>query len=81
VAFPYLVIAVPIAIVVVILLVPVLIARGKRLKCPDCGEEFSAPVMDQRYGGVGWSPPYMGRVKCPKCGQVRARRDYITVKR
>ena len=69
----------PIAIAVVLVLVflvPVLLNRGKWLKCPDCGEVFKAPAMDQRYTGIGLSPPGLGRVKCPKCGELRSRRDY-----
>jgi hypothetical protein len=81
VTFPYLVVAIPLVVIAILILVPALLVRGKRLKCPDCDEEFSAPLMDTRYAGIGWSPPYMGRVKCPKCGQMRSRRDYISVKR
>lgn len=66
-------------VVAVIFLVPFLLNRGKWLKCPDCGEVFKAPAMDQRSMGVGFSPPGLGRVKCPKCGQMRARRDYLKV--
>ena len=45
------------ATLVVVFLVPVLYARGKWLKCPDCGEVFKAPAMDQRASGLGLSPP------------------------
>ena len=64
------------AALVLVFLVPALLTRGKWLKCPDCGEVFKAPMMDQRYTGIGLSPPGLGRVKCPKCGQMRSRRDY-----
>jgi predicted RNA-binding Zn-ribbon protein involved in translation (DUF1610 family) len=64
-------------VIVAVFVVPMLYARGKWLKCPDCGEVFKAPATDQRSLGVGVSPPYLGKVKCPKCGQVRSRRDYI----
>ena len=68
----------PVALVLVFL-IPVLVSRGKWLKCPDCGEAFKAPLVDQRYTGIGVSPPGLGRVKCPKCGQLRSRRDYQKV--
>ena len=62
-----------------IFVVPALYARGQTLKCPNCGEVFKAPLMDQRTYGIGWSPPYMGRVACPKCKEARSRRDYQKV--
>jgi uncharacterized C2H2 Zn-finger protein len=65
-----------IVIVVVVWGVLALSARGKKLKCPDCGTVFSAPMMDQKISGVGWTFPYTGRIKCPKCGALRSRRDY-----
>jgi len=70
-----------IAILVVLYLVLPLLARGKWLKCPQCGEVFKAPMVDQRRTGIGVNPPYLGRVKCPKCGQMRSRRDYQSVPR
>jgi predicted RNA-binding Zn-ribbon protein involved in translation (DUF1610 family) len=81
---------VPILIYVVLGILVVLVAlflglallvRGKWLKCPDCGEVFKAPMVDQRFSGVGLNPPYLGRVKCPKCGQMRSRRSYPIVPR
>lgn len=53
-----------------------LASRGKKLVCPECGTVFAAPAMDQKYSGLGWTLPYTGRVKCPKCGELRSRRDY-----
>ncbi|MDG7007141.1 MAG: hypothetical protein JRN06_02720 [Nitrososphaerota archaeon] len=68
----------PIAVILAFL-IPILAARGKWLKCPDCGEAFKAPAVDQRRTGIGVSPPGLGSVKCPKCGQLRSRRDYLKV--
>ena len=69
-----------VAAVVVVLaalfLLPMLLNRGKWLKCPDCGEVFKAPALDQKSSGLGFNPPGLGKVQCPKCGQTRARRDY-----
>lgn len=67
---------VPIAIVAIVGLVFTLAVRGKQLKCPDCGTVFSAPAVDNKISGLGWTFPYTGRVKYPKCGQSRSRRDY-----
>jgi predicted RNA-binding Zn-ribbon protein involved in translation (DUF1610 family) len=69
------------AVVVVLFLVLALLTRGKWLKCPDCGQVFKAPMYDQRMTGIGVNPPYLGKVKCPKCGQLRSRRDYQSVPR
>jgi len=66
-------------VLLAVFLVPILLTRGQWLRCPDCGETFKAPAMDQRYTGIGLSPPGLGRVKCPKCGQMRSRRDYQKV--
>jgi predicted RNA-binding Zn-ribbon protein involved in translation (DUF1610 family) len=68
-------------VVVILYLGLALLARGKWLKCPDCGNIFRAPMVDQRRTGIGVNPPYLGRVKCPKCGQMRSRRDYQSVPR
>ena len=68
-------------VVVILFLVLALLTRGKWLKCPDCGQVFKAPMVDQRRTGIGVNPPYLGRVKCPKCGQMRSRRDYQSVPR
>jgi endogenous inhibitor of DNA gyrase (YacG/DUF329 family) len=56
-----------------------LLNRGKRLMCPECAHVFNAPVMEQKLMGFGWTFPFMGTVKCPKCGNSRARRDYNKV--
>jgi predicted RNA-binding Zn-ribbon protein involved in translation (DUF1610 family) len=50
--------------------------RRKKLKCPDCGTVFPAPAVDLKRSGLGWTFPYTGVVKCPKCGETRGRRDY-----
>lgn len=68
--------AAALGIVVVAIVLVVLAGRGKRLKCPDCGTVFSPPAMDNKRSGLGWTIPYAGTVKCPKCGQSRSRRDY-----
>jgi uncharacterized C2H2 Zn-finger protein len=74
-------IALEVLIPVVIILVVIwgvlaLLTRGKMLKCPDCGTVFASPAMDQKRSGLGWTFPYTGTVKCPKCGESRPRRDY-----
>ncbi|MCL2359636.1 hypothetical protein [Candidatus Bathycorpusculum sp.] len=76
--------AIVIAILVFVVLgviigVVALLNRGKQLKCPECAHVFNAPVMEQKLSGLGWTFPYMGTVKCPKCGHSRARRDYNKV--
>ena len=65
---------VPLAIVVVDVLAVAL--AGKSLKCPNCGTSFGAPAMDAKRSGIGWTFPYLGKVKCPKCGETRSRRSY-----
>jgi uncharacterized C2H2 Zn-finger protein len=67
----------PLVLIVFAAVVVMLAGRGKMLKCPDCGNVFAPPYMDLKRSGVGWTLPRMGVVKCPKCGQARARRDYI----
>ncbi len=67
---------VPLAMVVVAIVLVALSGRGKKLKCPDCGTVFGAPMMDNKRSGMGWTLPHMGAVKCPKCGESRPRRDY-----
>lgn len=67
---------VSVAVVLVIVVMVALAGRGKRLKCPDCGTVFNPPAMDNKRSGLGWTPPYMGIVKCPQCGESRPRRDY-----
>ena len=76
------VLAVLVAVVIIVVAVVVGVAfvgRGKKLKCPDCGTVFSAPLMDNKFTGLGWTLPYLGRVKCHKCGESRSRRDYQKV--
>jgi ssDNA-binding Zn-finger/Zn-ribbon topoisomerase 1 len=67
---------VTILVLVLIVVIAVLLNRGKHLKCPDCEHIFNAPVMEEKISGLGWTFPYAGRIKCPKCGKSRSRRDY-----
>jgi len=67
---------VTLAIILIALAAVALAGRGKKLKCPDCGTVFAPPAMDLKRSGMGWTLPYMGTVKCPKCGESRSRRDY-----
>jgi uncharacterized C2H2 Zn-finger protein len=63
--------------VVIVLVAVVLVFAGRRkLRCPNCGNVFSAPSMDNKNSGLGLTLPFMGKVKCPKCGESRPRRDY-----
>jgi len=71
----YLEILVPLVVVAAIA-VPPLLARGKRLKCPNCGTVFSVPIMDEKRHGFGLNFAYTGKITCPNCGQRRSRRDY-----
>jgi predicted RNA-binding Zn-ribbon protein involved in translation (DUF1610 family) len=73
---PGLIALVTLAIILVAIGAVTLAGRGRRLKCPDCGTVFAAPSVDLKRSGLGWTPPYMGVVKCPKCGESRSRRDY-----
>lgn len=76
-------IVIPIVIIVIVIAVPVvavaLLNRGKRLKCPDCGHVFKAPLMDEKVLGIGWTFPYFGRIGCPHCRAAHSRRDYTKV--
>ncbi len=69
-------VVVPTLVIVVAVVLVGLAGRNKKLKCPECGTVFSAPAMDNKRSGLGWTLPYMGSVKCPKCGEGRPRRDY-----
>jgi len=71
----------PLVILVVVVVVVALLSRSKQLKCPECEHVFNAPIMEEKISGLGWTFPYMGRVKCPKCGNKRSRRDYNKVER
>jgi len=64
-----------------IIVVGVLMNRGKQLKCPDCNCVFNAPVMEKKITGLGLTFPYMGIIKCPKCNVERSRRDYDKVEK
>jgi ssDNA-binding Zn-finger/Zn-ribbon topoisomerase 1 len=68
-------------VIVVIAVVGILLSRGKQLKCPDCENTFTAPIMEEKLTGLGYTLPYMGIVRCPKCGNKRSRRDYNKVER
>jgi predicted RNA-binding Zn-ribbon protein involved in translation (DUF1610 family) len=57
-----------------------LAGRTKMLRCPECGNAFAAPTLDNKSSGSGRTLPYLGKVKCPKCGQSRGRRGYQTVR-
>jgi uncharacterized C2H2 Zn-finger protein len=66
-------------VIVILFVALALLTRGKELKCPDCGTVFKAPAMDEKRSGLGWTIPYLGYVKCPKCGERRSRSDYQKV--
>ena len=70
----------PLVLIVFSAVVIWLAGRTRKLKCPDCGTVFNAPALDNKRSGMGWTLPYLGSVKCPKCGQQRSRRDYQKVK-
>jgi len=74
------IVAATVIIVVAVVGIVALVGRGTKLKCPDCGTVFSAPLMDNKFSGLGWTLPYTGRVKCPNCGESRSRRDYQKVR-
>ena len=63
-------------VLVGVLFVPSLLVRGRWYKCPNCEEVFKGPALDRRAVGYGWSPAYLGRVPCPKCGGMRRRWKY-----
>ena len=67
------------AVIVIIPVIGLLLSRGKQLKCPDCEYIFNAPIMEEKWSGLGWTFPYMGVIKCHKCGNKRSRRDYSKV--
>jgi hypothetical protein len=68
-----------IIVIVVVIAAAALLNRGKRLKCPQCGQVFKSPLMDQKMFGAGWTLPYLGSVKCPHCGSERSRQEYEKV--
>ena len=70
----------PLIVFVLVAVMIMLAGRTRMLKCPECGNVFAAPSLDTRRSGSGWTLPYLGKVKCPKCGQSRGRREYQTVK-
>ncbi len=47
--------------------------------CPKCGKKFDRPKMDIRNFGFGWSPPGLGVIKCPYCGNKAKRSEYAVV--
>lgn len=64
-----------VAVLVVSIVVAALLNRGKQLKCPKCGQVFKSPLMDDKLI-AGWTLPYMGTVKCPRCGAELSRQEY-----
>jgi len=62
--------------VIVIAAILVVFGGTKRLKCPHCGTVFDSPFLDTNKAGTGWTLPRLGTIKCPKCGESRARRGY-----
>ena len=74
---PYFIGITAILIVAVAALLISLRGRGKLLKCPDCGMVFAAPAFDDKISGLGKTFAGTGRLKCPKCGISRSRRDYL----
>lgn len=49
---------------------------AKFIVCPNCGKIFKSPAMDLKYIGLGWTVPGLGVVKCPNCGERKARKHY-----
>jgi uncharacterized C2H2 Zn-finger protein len=72
---PYLTLLVPVAILIIFVAASLLAGR-QMLKCPECGNVFRSPRVETKRSGLGWTLPYMGKIKCPKCGESRGRRDY-----
>ena len=40
----------------------------RTVACPQCGEQFSFPIITQKYLGGGFSIYPLGMIKCPRCG-------------
>ncbi len=38
------------------------------IRCPQCGEIFTNPIVTKKSIGIGFSFYPLGRLKCPKCG-------------
>ena len=75
---PFLIVVPTIVVIaVVIFVVTGLMSRGKKLKCPDCGTVFPAPMMDEKGVTVGFTFPYTGQLTCPKCKARHSRREYL----
>lgn len=70
----------PLILIVFAAVMIMLAGRKKMLECPECGNVFAAPALDNKRSGSGRTLPYLGQLKCPKCGRSRGRRDYKTVK-
>lgn len=47
-----------------------------QIVCPKCGQKFDRPKMDIKNSGFGWSPPGLGVIKCPHCGNKARRTEY-----
>ncbi len=74
---PFLSVFIPIvAIIIVIFLALGLVSRGKKLKCPECGTVFPAPMVDEKRTVGGFTFPYTGQLTCPKCGAKHSRSDF-----
>lgn len=70
----------PLALIVLAVILVYSSGRNRKLKCPECGTVFDAPVTDSNRSGTGWTIPNRGTVRCPKCGKSRPRREYPRVK-
>lgn len=51
----------------------------KIVSCPKCGKIFKLPLVDQKFTGLGFNPPYLGVVECPECHNRTGRRKYKLV--
>ncbi len=49
---------------------------AQSIVCPDCGNIFKKPAMDQKRFGFGLTIPGMGLVQCPSCGARKPRKAF-----